>query len=200
MTSPSPRPIVNRRRQRSTRVTVAVAAIVLAGVLVLGAVASGSSVLVVAAAIASVVLGGAAVRITYSELLQTRRDAAEDRARQAQAYRDITARRTAENMTFTEKLRAQIVDRQEVIGHLEVELSKALERAATATLKMSGEARRADLAEQDNVRLVASVDDADTRAAEAIVRVAELEAELDAMRSELEAWQAMVNEDQRKRA
>lgn len=200
MTSPSPRPIVNRRRQRSTRVTVAVAAIVLAGVLVLGAVASGSSVLVVAAAIASVVLGAGAVRITYSELLQTRRDAAEDRARQAQAYRDITARRTAENMTFAEKLRAQIVDRQEVIGHLEVELSKALERAATATLKMSGEARRADLAEQDNVRLVASVDDADTRAAEAIVRVAELEAELDAMRSELEAWQAMVNEDQRKRA
>lgn len=200
MTSPSPRPGINRRRQRSTRVTVAVALVVLAALLVLGAIASGVDALVVASALAAVVLGAASMRITYSELTQTRRDAAEDRARQAQAYRDITARRTAENMTFTEKLKAQIMERQQVIGHLEVELSKALERAATATLKMGGEARRADVAEQENARLVASLDEADTRAAEAIVRVAELEAELDTMRSELDAWQAMVNEDQRKRA
>lgn len=200
MTSPSPSPGINRRRQRSTRVTVAVALVVLAALLVLGAIASGSDGLVVAAAVTAVVLGAASMRITYSELTQTRRDAAEDRARQAQAYRDITARRTAENMTFTEKLKTQIMERQQVIGHLEVELSKALERAATATLKMSGEARRADVAEQETARLVASLDEADTRAAEAIVRVAELEAELDTMRSELDAWQAMVNQDQRKRA
>lgn len=200
MTSPSPRPRANRRRQRSTRVTVAVAALVLAAILVFGAIASGSAALVIAAALAGVALGAASMRITYSELVQTRRDAAQDRARQAQAYRDITARRTAENMTFTEKLKAQILERQEVIGHLEVELSKALERAATATLKMGSEARRAELAERESERLTVSLDESDTRAAEAIVRVAELESELDTLRSELEAWQAMAGEDQRKRA
>ena len=180
--------------------TVAAGLIVLSAVLVLGAVATGSSVLVVVAALVAVALGAGAVKITHSELVQTRRDAAQDRARQAQAYRDITARRTAENVAFSEDMKARIAEREEVIGHLEVELGKALERAATATLKMNSEARRADLAEDENARLTASLDDADTRAAEAIVRVAELEAELDTLRAELEAWQLAATEDTRKRA
>src|SRR5690606_22025917 len=152
MTSPSTRPSA-RRRQRSTRVTVAVALLLLAATLVLGSVATGQSSLVILSALAAVVLGAASMRITYSELLQTRRDAAADRALQAQAYRDITARRAAENVAFANDMRSRIVEREEIIGHLEVELGKALERAATSTLKMGTEARRALQAEETVARL-----------------------------------------------
>lgn len=198
MTSPS-RPQA-RRRQRSTRVTVAAGLLVLAAVLVFGAVATGQSFLVILSALAAVALGAASTRITYSELTQTRRDAAADRALQAQAYRDITARRAAENVAFASDMRSRITERQEVIGHLEVELGKALERAATATLKMSSEARRADLAESSVARVSVALDESESLAAEAIVRVAELEAELDTMRAELDAWKLEATTERRKRA
>lgn len=180
--------------------TVAASLVALSAALVLGAVALDNSVLVVLAAIASVGLGASAVKIIHAELVQTRRDAARDRALQAQAYRDITARRTAENVAFAQDMKARIAEREELIGHLEVELGKALERAATATLKMNSEARRADFFQEENARLATAMDAADSRAAEAIVRVAELEAELDTLRAELEAWQITAEESARKLA
>lgn len=199
MTSPSSAS-ASRRRQRSTRVTVAASLIAASAVLVLASVASGNNVLVVFSALVSVALGAGAVKITHSELLQTRRDAAADRAAQARSYRDLTARRTAENVAFAETMKARIAERQEVISQLETELGKALERAAASTLKMNSEARRADLAEAARTEMVAQLDDADQRAAEAIVRVAELEVELDALRAELVTWQAAAQQDNRKRA
>lgn len=199
MTSPSTSPAA-RRRQRSTRVTVAVGLLLFAAVLVVGAVATGQFALVLLSAIAALALGAASTRITWSELAQTRRDAAADRARQAQAYRDITSRRAAENVAFAQDMRSRIAEREEVIGHLEVELGRALERAATSTLKMSAEARRAELAESTVSRLTQSIEESETRAADAIVRVAELEAELDGLRSELDAWKVEATQVARKRA
>lgn len=199
MTSPSSTS-ASRRRQRSTRVTVAVALIALSAILVLASVASGNNALVVLTALLSVALGAGAVKITHSELVQTRRDAAEDRAKQARSYRDLTARRVAENVAFAEDMKSRIAERQEVIGHLEIELSKALERAAASTIKMSSEARRADLAEAARNDVATQLDDADQRAAEAIVRVAELEAELDVLRAELDTWKIAASQDNRKRA
>ncbi len=180
--------------------TVAVALIALAAVVVLGSVASGNNALVVVSAFVAVALGAGSVKITHSELLQTRRDAAEDRAKQAAAYRDITARRAKENMEFAETMQARIAARQEVISQLETELSKALERAATATLKMNSEARRADLSEKAHKELALQLDESDTRAAEAIVRVAELEAEIDTLRSELDSWKTAARQEKRKGA
>jgi hypothetical protein len=49
------------------------------------------------------------------------------------------------------------------------------------------EARRADQAERDGHALAARLEEAEQRAAEAIVRVHELETELDAVRAELTA-------------
>ena len=70
-------------------------------------------------------------------------------------------------------------------------LTTAQKRAAEATRKMNTEARRADVAEPEGRELTARLDEsAEERAAEAIVRVAELEAELDVLRAELAAWQA----------
>jgi len=172
-----------RRRQRSTRLVAAASLLAVATLLVVGAIASGSSALVTVAAVVAVLAGAAATRITHSELMEARRDAARDRAVQAQDYRVLTERRTAENTAFASDMRRKIADREHAIDVLERALSNAHRNVAEQTLKLGQEARRADVAEHGR-------DDADTRAAEAIVRLIELEAELDVMRAQLDVLRA----------
>lgn len=179
-----------RRRQRSTRLTVAVVLILFSALGVIGAVLSGSWPLVTLAAVLSVVLGATATRITHSELMATRREAARDRTQQAQAYRDLTVARTAEQAEFTATMQSRIESHEHTISELEVALTSAQKRAAEATRKMNAEARRADVAENEGRTLLESRDEAEQRAAEAIIRVAELEQELDVLRAELHAWQS----------
>lgn len=141
------------------------------------------------AAISAVVLGIAATRITHSELLESRRDAARDRAAQAQAYRELTAQRTDEHTAFATAMQSR-VDRQEhALGELEVALSAAQKRAADATLKFNAEARRAEVAEQEGRATTVRLDEAEERAAAALLRVTELEQEADVLRAEMAAWQ-----------
>jgi ABC-type multidrug transport system fused ATPase/permease subunit len=179
-----------RRRQRSTRLTVAVALLVVATVLVGWALLAGIGWLTSLVAVAALVLGAAATRITHTEVMQARRDAARDRAEQAAEYAALTAERTAENVAFAADMRRKITDREEVIGGLEVALSKAQRHAADQTRKLNAEARRADVAEREVSESARLLDSSEERAAEAIVLVAELEAELDVLRSELVAWKA----------
>ena len=191
-------PRSNRRRQRSTRLTVAVALLALAAVAVLGAVVSGSWLLVTLAAAVGVLLGAAATKITHNELVTTRRDAARDRAEQAQAYRRLTDERTAENAAFATSMQDKLSHQLGVVGELEEALTAAQQRAADATRKLNAEARRADAAErqgrEDEERLSGRLAEAEERAAEAVVRVFELEQELDVVRAELatvtQAWRA----------
>jgi hypothetical protein len=187
MTSPKA-----RRRQRSTRLTVAVVLVVAAAALVLGALVSRSFLAVASAAVAAVFLGAAATRITHSELMQSRRDAARDRAEQAQAYRTLAAARAEENATHVASLKGQIGRREAALRELEEALVSAQHRAAEATRKRNAEARRADLAEQEGVDLARRLEDAEERAAEAIVHLAELEQEVDVLRAELAAWQTFA--------
>ncbi|HEY0952129.1 MAG TPA: hypothetical protein VGD85_18170, partial [Nocardioides sp.] len=120
--SPAP---ASRRRQRSTRLTVAAVLLSLAALLVTAAVASGSLLVVSLAAVLAVVLGAAATRITHAELVATRRDAARDRAEQAQAYRALTEARTAENAAFAETMRTKVARQEEAIRELEGALTAA---------------------------------------------------------------------------
>lgn len=193
-----------RRRQRSTRLSVAVALLVLSAVLVVGAVASGSTLLITVAAVLGVVLGAAATKITHSELADARVEAARDRAAQAKAYASLTDRRTAENMAFALDMRRKINAREEVISSLEVALADAQRQVAEQTRKVNAEARRAELAEREGreqadavAGLERSLSSSEDRAAEAIVLVSELEAELDVLKAELASWQAAAT---RKRA
>ncbi len=179
-----------RRRQRSTRLTVAVALIALAALATAGAVLSGSLLLVTVAAALSVVLGASATRITHSELVQTRRDAAHDRATQAQAYRDLTVARTAEHAEFTSAMQRRLDHQTHALSELEVALSAAQRRAAAATLKMNAEARRADTAEETGREQLARLEEAEARATAATLRVVELEQQLDVLRADVAAWQA----------
>jgi hypothetical protein len=190
-----------RRRQRSTRLAVAAALVVTAAVVVFGAVLSASLTFVSIAAVLAVALGGAAARITHSELVQTRRDAAADRAQQAQAYRELTETRSSEHREFVGAMETKLGKAADAVVQLESAVVASQGRAADAMRKLNAEARRADLAEAEGSRLAVALEESEERAAEAIVRVAELEdengtlrTENDVLKSELDAtsWQPHV--------
>ena len=108
----------SRRRQRSVRVTVAFCLLLVASMVVVAALVSGSHPAVAAAALLSLVCGFAATRIVATELAQSRRDAARDRAAQAHAYQLIYAERIAEHDRFATSMTEQIVERDGQIGRL----------------------------------------------------------------------------------
>ena len=196
-----------RRRQRSTRLTVAALLLALAALAVVGALTSGSWPFLAGAAVLGVLLGAAATRITHQELMTARREAARDRAEQAQAYRRLTEERTAEQAVFATTMQRRIAYHQGVVLELEEALANAQQRASEATRKVNAEARRADAAERrvtdSTERFEADLGAAEERASTAALRVAELEQELDVVRAELAAattaWRA-AEQAQRRRA
>lgn len=163
------------------------ALLAVAALAVAGAIPTGSWLLVTLAAAVALVLGAAATKITHSELMATRRDAARDRAEQAQEYLRLTDERTEENRRFREHMEAELSEREKTLAELEAALAAAHQRAAQAVRARGQEARRAAQAEQHTEALQEKLDEAESRAAEAILRVAELEQELDVVRTELEA-------------
>jgi len=79
------------------RVTVATALIALATVAVAVALPTQSPTWLSVSAVRALVCGALAARIVYSELAQSRREAAADRAAQAQAYKVMFTERAAEH-------------------------------------------------------------------------------------------------------
>ncbi len=77
--------------------------------------------------------------------MATRREAARDRAEQAQAYRDLTARAPPSTPSSPPSMESRIAAHaRHAIAELEVALGPAQQRAAEATRKINAEARRAD--------------------------------------------------------
>jgi chromosome segregation ATPase len=191
---------VARRRQRSTRLVAAVALLVVAAGVVGIALATMSPFAMGASPLVVLALGAAATRITHSELMQTRRDAARDRAQQAQAYVALDALRTAEQTTLTETLTGRIAAGNQTIHELEGSLADAQRRLAEEHRRMNAEARRADVAEQRLVEEGRRSEEADLRAAEAIVAVAELEQEIADLKAEIVAWEHAASQPARRHA
>ena len=163
---------------------VAAALVITATVVVIGAVLSTSVTFVSVAAVLAVVLGAAAVRITHTELVQSRREAATDRAQQAQAYRALTETRSREHRSFVDAMTAKLGQAQTAAGQLESAVVASQGRAAESARLLTAETRRADEAEAEGSRLAVALAESEERAAEAIVRVAELEDENDTLRTE----------------
>lgn len=187
MTSPSQ---PSRRRQRSARVLVACVLLALAVVAVAGAAAAGGSGPLLGAAVLAVLLGATATRITHSELADSRREAAQDRAEQAQAYRDLTADRVAEQQHYVRRTTATLEGHRSTISGLVEELAGARTEVAEAQLAVEREHERAERAEAEGRLLTGLLDQAEERAAEAIVRLAELEDEHLVLLVELDAERA----------
>jgi hypothetical protein len=188
MTSPKA-----RRRQRSTRLATAAALVVLAAILVVAAIVSGSLTLVSTTALLAVLLGAAAVRITHSEVLATRRAAARDRAQQAQDYRQLAEARSVEHRDFATAMQKRLGASQTANAQLESAMVASQGRAAAAMRKLNAEARRAELAEAEGGRLAVALEESEERAAEAIVRVAELEQDNDVLRTDNDVLRAELD-------
>jgi hypothetical protein len=174
-----------RRRQRSTRVTVAVSLILLAGLAVAGSVAAVASadaswILLAGAAAVAVLLGAVATRITHTELADSRRAAGADRAQLAQGYSHLTEIRTTEHAAYVAMIESRIGEREHALDQLEMALQAAQRRAASATRTKNAETSRA-------AGLQAQLVQAEDRATDAMVRVNELEQELVTLRAELDA-------------
>src|SRR3954454_17630948 len=131
-----------RRRQRSVRVTVAVFVLGVATAAVLLALPTQSPVWLSVAALLAVACGWASARIVYSELLQSRREAAADRAAQAKAYRSMFTERASEHAEFTTSMTDRLVRRDRENEDLTSALVAAKARAAAAEARVQREARR----------------------------------------------------------
>ncbi|WP_323792984.1 hypothetical protein [Nocardioides sp.] len=187
MASPSARP--SRRRQRSTRIATASALVVLAAVAVLGAALSGSLTLALVAGFAATALGAAGVRITYAEVVESRRDAARDRAEQAQAYRALAQERSAEQAIYVAETSGRLARHEATITRLESRIADASAELDRARADLATERESARLVTAERDRLARGREDAEERAALAIVRVAELEQELDVVLADWRAGQ-----------
>ena len=90
-----------RRRQRSVRVTLAVVLLSVASVAVLSALPTRSTLWLSLACVAALALSWGALRSMWTEVLESRRENAADRAAAAAAYRNLFAVRAAEHAEFT---------------------------------------------------------------------------------------------------
>jgi chromosome segregation ATPase len=189
MSSPTRGPV--RRRQRSARAAVACLLLAAAALAVVGAALSGSWPLLTIAAVGAVALGATATRIAYLEVLQSRREAATDRAELAQQYRTLTDERTGENAVFVAEMTGRIGRHEATIERLEKRFAEAAEEVFEAHRLLDQAVERAQLAEAEGERLAARLEEAEERAAQSLVRVAELEQELDVLTAEWQAVEAL---------
>jgi len=189
MSSPTRGPV--RRRQRSARAAVACTLLVAAVLAVTGAALSGSWPTLTIAAAVAVALGAAATRIAYLEVLQSRREAATDRAELAQQYRTLTETRTDENAVFVADMTGRISRHEATIDRLQQRFAEATMELYDAHRLLEEAVDRADRAEDASSRLAVQLDEAEERAAQAIVRVAELEQEIDVLTAEWQAVEAL---------
>lgn len=208
MTSPSaPSAVSSRRRQRSVRLIVATGMVALAVAAALAAVLIGSWPVAAGAAVAAAVLGAVATRITHTEVAETRRGWARDRAEQAREYRSLTEARTSEQALYVAATNGRIVRHEATIGRLEKRLADAAAEVVLARDELAVEKDRLartgrDLAaaQADGERLGRRLDEAEERAAMAIVRVVELEQELDLAHADAAHWRELVERAPRKHA
>jgi len=133
-----------RRRQRSVRVTVAVTLMAVATVAVIVALPTRSVTWLSLAAVIALVLAWAALRMMWTEVLQSRRENAADRAATAAAYEDLFSQRAAEHAEFTSAMTEQLATSQTTMRELEGALVAQQRRAATAEVRLADSNRRLD--------------------------------------------------------
>jgi hypothetical protein len=157
----------SRRRQRSVRASVAGALISAAALVVLLALPTQSPLWLSFSSVFALLCGGTAARIVHTELLQSRREAAADRAAQARAYRVLFHERAAEHAEFTSAMTERLAARNRSVEELEGTIVLAEARAIEAETRLQREARRtneaqelvAELQEQLEVRKAEQADE-----------------------------------------
>jgi hypothetical protein len=145
-----------RRRQRSVRVTVAVVLLSVATAAVVLALPTQSPLLLSISSVSAVLLGWAALRIVWTEVLQSRRENALDRAAAATAYRELFSVRAAEHAEFTTAMTERLAEANLSQRELQGELVQAQRQVAEATVR----AETAETALADAIGRVAELHEA----------------------------------------
>jgi hypothetical protein len=113
------------------RVTVSVSLLAVASALVLAALPTQSALWLSLASVSAIVLSWAALRMMWTEVLQSRRENAADRAAAATAYRTLFTARAAEHAEFTsamtERLAEAHLSRRELEGRMVLQQTRALQ-------------------------------------------------------------------------
>jgi hypothetical protein len=173
------------------RVTVAVALLSLATVAVLLALPTQSPLWLSVASVLALACGWAAARIVYTELAQSRRDGAADRAAQAQAYRSLFSERATEHAEFTTAMTDRLSARDREVSELQVSLVEAQRRAGEAEARVQRESRRASDANAQVAALTERVQELEIRRAEQADELATWEGFETVV--DLMAWEDKVN-------
>lgn len=99
-----------RRRQRSVRVTVSISLLSVATAAVLASLPTQSPLWLSLASVTALALAWGALRIMWTEVLQSRRENAADRAAAAAAYRNLFGVRAAEHAEFTTAMTERLAE------------------------------------------------------------------------------------------
>jgi len=158
-----------RRRQRSVRVSVAVVLLSVATVGVLAALPTQSPILLSISAVGALVLAWTSLRIVWTEVLQSRRENAADRAAAASAYKSLFSVRAAEHAEFTTAMTERLAESNLSVRELQGELVLAQRQAADALVRAESAEDTLDQARR---------------------RVGELEQSIEVLRAEREAEEA----------
>ena len=146
----------------------------LATVAVVLAVPTQSPVWLTCSSVFALACGWASARIVYTELAQSRRDNARDKAQQAQAYREMFAERATEHAEFTTAMTDRMKRSDAEVAELQDNFVAAQRRAAEAESRVKREAQRAQVA--------------DTKVAELEQRLQELEIKKAEQTDQLASW------------
>jgi hypothetical protein len=147
-----------RRRQRSVRVTVAVVLLSVATVGVLLALPTQSPVLLSVSSVLALVLGWISLRIMWTEVLQSRRENAADRAAAAGAYKSLFSLRAAEHAEFTTAMTERLAESNLSVRELQGALVQAQGQAADALVRAESAERTLGDARQRVVELEQSIE------------------------------------------
>jgi len=155
-----------RRRQRSVRVTVAVVLLGAATLGVLLALPTQSPALLSASSVGVLALGWAALRIMWTEVLQSRRENAADRAAAASAYKSLFSLRAAEHAEFTTAMTERLAESNLSVRELQGELVQAQRQLASSQRRLAETASRAESAETslEQLRAERAAEEADALA------------------------------------
>jgi hypothetical protein len=122
-------------------VTVSVSLLALASVLVLVALPARSLLWLSVASVSAIGLSWAALRMMWTEVLQSRRENAADRSAAAAAYRTLFTARAAEHAEFTtamtERLAEAHLSRRELEGRMVLQHTRALQAESQLASQMA---------------------------------------------------------------
>jgi hypothetical protein len=155
-----------RRRQRSVRVTVAVVLLGVATLGVLVALPTQSPAFLSASSVGALAFGWAALRIMWTEVLQSRRENAADRAAAASAYKSLFSLRAAEHAEFTTAMTERLAESNLSVRELQGELVQAQRHLASSQRRLAEASSRAESAEKslEQIRAERAAEEADALA------------------------------------